>query len=144
MSCKNCSELTHMEFETKTCIFKNCCELLVFLLNRILDAKSFDDDLCDCGNEKCLICKMNRTFNSHEYNLYQTMFDLNFLINCHSYLYYYCNERFKSKKHCLCFILTNKYHNVWKDWYNGKNYCVFLMLSVDAIKHKEEHDINKI
>ena len=45
------------------------------------------------------------------------------------------------KKHCLCFILTNEYHYVWKDWYNGKNYRVSL---IDAIKHKEEHDINKI
>ena len=45
------------------------------------------------------------------------------------------------KKHCLCFILTNEYHYVWKDWYNGKNYRVSL---TDAIKHKEEHDINKI
>ena len=48
------------------------------------------------------------------------------------------------KKYCLCFILTNKYHHVWKDWCNGKNYCVSLMLSPDAIKHKKEHDINKI
>ena len=105
MSCKNCSELTHMEFERKTCIFKNRRELL-FLLNTILDAKSFDDHLCYCGNEKCLICKMKRTFNSHEYNSYQYMFDLNFLINCHSYLYYYCNERFKSKKILSLFYLN--------------------------------------
>ena len=89
MSCKNCSELTHMEFERKTCVFKNCYELLLFLLNAILNLKSFDDDLCYCGNEKCLICKMKRTFNNHEYNLSRNMFDLNFLIDCHSYLYYY-------------------------------------------------------
>ena len=89
MSCKNCSELTHMEFERKTCVFKNCYELLLFLLNTILNLKSFDDDLCYCGNEKCMICKMKRTFNNHEYNLSRNMFDLNFLIDCHSYLYYY-------------------------------------------------------
>ena len=95
MSCKNCSELAHMEFQRKMCVFENCCELLLFLLNTVLNVKSFDDHLCYCGNGKCLICGMKRTFNNHEYNLYRNMFDLNFLIDCHSCLYYYVNELFK-------------------------------------------------
>ena len=95
MSCKNSSELTHMGFQRKMCVFKNCCELLFFLLNTVLNVKSFDDHLCYCGNEKCLICRMKRTFNNHKYNLYWNMFDLNFLIDCHSCLYYYVHELFK-------------------------------------------------
>lgn len=33
------------------------------------------------------------------------------------------------------------YYYLWKDWFNGRNYQVSLS---DAIKHKEQHDINII
>ena len=69
------------------------------------------------------------------------MFDLDFLTECHSNLYHYLNQIFQIKKHCVCFILNNNYHYLWKDLFNGKNYPVSLS---DATKRKEEHDITKI
>ena len=69
------------------------------------------------------------------------MFDLDFLTECHSNLYHYLNRLFQIKKHCVCFILNNNYHYLWKDLFNGKNYPVSLS---DATKRKEEHDITKI
>ena len=69
------------------------------------------------------------------------MFDLDFLIKCHSNLYYYLDQLFKIKKNSVWFILSNKYYYIWKDWFNGVSYRVSLL---DAIIHKEEKDINKI
>ena len=69
------------------------------------------------------------------------MFDLDFLIKCHSNLYYYLDQLFKIKKNSVWFILSNKYYYIWKDWLHGKSYCVSLL---DAIIHNEEKDINKI
>ena len=69
------------------------------------------------------------------------MFDLDFLIKCHSNLYYYLDQLFKIKKNSVWFILSNKYYYIWKDWFHGKSYRVSLL---DAIIHNEEKDINKI
>ena len=69
------------------------------------------------------------------------MFDLDFLIKCHSNLYYYLDQLFKIKKNSVWFILSNTYYYIWKDWFHGKSYCVSLL---DAIIHNEEKDINKI
>ena len=69
------------------------------------------------------------------------MFDLDFLIKCHSNLYYYLDQLFKIKKNSVWFILSNKYYYIWKDWFHGKSYCVSLL---DTIIHNEEKDINKI
>ena len=67
------------------------------------------------------------------------MFDLDVLSNCHSGLQPHLYKLFNTKK--VCFILSNGNYYVWKDWFNRKNYRVSLS---DAVKHKEEHDINKI
>ena len=53
------------------------------------------------------------------------MFDLDFLIECHSNLYHYLNQLFQIKKHCVCFILRNDYHYILKDWFNGKKLSNF-------------------
>lgn len=69
------------------------------------------------------------------------MFSLDFLAKYHSNLFYYVNQLFETKNHRVCYILSNEYHYVWKNWYNGKDYCFSLS---HAIKHKEEEsDINK-
>lgn len=142
MDCSHCSELNQPEFGWKTCTFKNRRELLFFLLNTLLNIKCFTDQLYYCENRKeCLICITKRTRTGYEYDLYKNMFDLDFLVKCHADLYNYLNQLFKTKKHCTCFILSNEYNYLWKDWFNGRNYRVSLS---DAIKHKEQHDINKI
>ena len=66
---------------------------------------------------------------------------LDFLTECHPNLYHYLNQIFQIKKHCVCFILNNNYHYVWKGLFDGNNCPVSLF---DAIKRKEKHDINKI
>ena len=57
-----------------------------------------------------MICKVKRTHTDLEYDKYKNVFDLDFLITCHFDLYPYLNQLFKRKKHCVCFILNNKYH----------------------------------
>ena len=97
-------------------------------------------ELCYCENRKqCLICIIKRIHTAYEYNLCKNMFDLDFLIICYSDLYHYLNQLFKTKKHC--FKLKNEYHYVWEDWFDGKNYRVWLQ---GTVKNKEEHNINKI
>ena len=84
---------------------------------------------------------MRTIYVDYEYDLYKNMFNLDFLTKCHSNLFHYLNQLFETKKHCVCFILSNGYYYVWEDCYNGKDYRVSLS---NGIKHKEEHDINKI
>ena len=71
----------------------------------------------------------------------RTCLTLIFLTKCHSNLFHYLNQLFETKKHCVCFTLSNEYHYVWEDWYN---YRVSLLKHNDIIKHDEERDINKI
>ena len=114
----------------------------MLLLNTLLNIKCFNDRLCYFENRReCLIFKIKRTYTNYVYELYKNMFDLDFLIECYSNLQHYLNQLFQIKKHCVCFILNNHYHYVWKDWFNGKKYRVSLS---DATKHKEDHDINEI
>ena len=68
------------------------------------------------------------------------MFSLDFLGQIHAHLFDYLDQLFKSKR-CVCLILNNKFHYVWKDWFNGENYRVSLS---DAIAHKENNDVNII
>ena len=48
---------------------------------------------------------------------------------------------FLKQKNTVYVLSYNEYNYLWKDWFNGRNYRVSLS---DAIKHKEQHDINKI
>lgn len=84
---------------------------------------------------------MKRIYVDYDYDLYKNMFNLNFLAKCHSNLIHYLSQLFETKKHCVCFILSNEYHYYWKDWYDGEECRISLW---DAIEHKEKHDINKI
>ena len=96
MDCQYCTELNQLEFEKKTCNFKNRRELfLLLLLNTLLSIKYFNDKLyyCEDGKE-CLICKIEIIYTDFEYDLYKDMFDLNHLIECHSNLYHYLNQLF--------------------------------------------------
>ena len=68
------------------------------------------------------------------------MFDLNFLAQRHADLFDYLVELFDSTR-CICLILKNKFHYVWRDWFNGENYRISLD---DAIAYKEKRDINDI
>ena len=115
---------------------------VIFLLNTLLNIKSFRNQLCYCVHlqPRCLICEICREFQRIEYDLYENMFCLDFLGRVHSYLHDYLEKIFLSKR-CLCFILNNEYSYVWKDWFTGENYRIFLK---DAITHKENHDINII
>ena len=116
--------------------------IIFFLLNTLRNIKSFRNQLYYCVQlqPRCLICEICREFQSVEYDLYENMFCLDFLGRVHSYLHDYLEKIFLSKR-CLCFILNNKYSYVWKDWFTGENYRIFLK---DAITHKENHDINII
>lgn len=140
MHCQNCNELNQSEFERRTCTFKNRRELLLFLSNTLLNIKCFNYQLCYCQKRKeYLVFKIKRTYTDYEYELYKNMFDLDVLSNCHSGLHPHLYQLFNTKK--VCFTLSNENYYVWKDWFNRKNYRVSLS---DAIKPKEEHDINKI
>ena len=142
MDCQCCSEVNSLNSRRKVAPLKIVENFSFFLLNPVLNIKCFNDQVCSCDNGKeCLICKIKRICTDFEYDLYKNMFDLDFLTECNSNLYHYLNQPFQIKKHCVCSILRNDYHYVWKDWFNGKNYLISLS---DAIKHKEEHDINKI
>ena len=126
----------------KLVLLKIIVNFYFLLLNTLLNFTCFNDQLCYCENRKeCLICKIKRAYADYEYELYNNMLDVDFLIECHSNLYHYLNQLFQIKNHCVCFILNNDYHYIGKDWFNGKNFQVSVS---DAIKHKEEHDINKI
>ena len=126
----------------KLVLLKIIVNFYFLLLNTLLNFKCFNGQLCYCENRKeCLICKIKRACTDCEYELYNNILDVDFLIECHSNLYHYLNQLFQIKKHCVCFILNNDYHYVGKDWLNGKNFRLSLS---EAMKLKEEHNINKI
>ena len=113
VDCQNSSssELTQLEFEKKTCVFKDGQQLLFALLNTLLNIKWFNDQLCYCENKKeCLICKIKRIYTDYEYDLYKNMFDLDFLIKSHSNF----DQLFKIRKHSVWLILSNKYYYIRK------------------------------
>ena len=87
------------------------------------------------------MCKIKRIYTDYECDLYKNMFNLVFLTKYYYNLYHYLDQLFKIKKHSTWFILSNKYYYVWKDWFDGKKYQVYLL---EAITHKKEKNINKI
>ena len=131
-----------MNLRRKLVLLKIIVNFYFLLLNTLINFKCFNGQLCYCENRKeCLICKIKRACTDCEYELYNNILDVDFLIECHSNLYHYLNQLFQIKKHCVCFILNNDYHYVGKDWLNGKNFQLSLS---EAMKLKEEHNINNI
>ena len=103
MDCKNCPELNQDKFEKITCESKNHHNLVFFVLNVLLNLKFFGDRICFWENRKeCLVCKTNRIYDGYEYDIYENMFNLGFLIEYHSNIFYYLNQLFQSEKKNLC------------------------------------------
>ena len=119
--CTTCKNLGKEEFERKTCVFSSRRSVLYFLLNTLLTIKRFRDDLCCCNRkeQKCAICEIRNEFYSVEYNLYDNMFDFDFLNRIHSSLFAYLQKLILSHR-CVSLILNHKLAYVWKDWYNGE------------------------
>ena len=79
-SCTVYSQLTKYQFERKTCVFRSRRDVLYFLLNILLTIKASRKQLCYCLHKKrCVFCKIKRQFRSVEYDLYNNIFDLDFL-----------------------------------------------------------------
>lgn len=76
-------------------------------------------------------------FTNCEYDLYENLFDLDFLAQRDVKIYEYLAQIFNTK-HCLCLILNKEYNYVWKDWFNSNNYRVALSTAT------EQYELNKM
>lgn len=141
-SCVVCKQLTKEEFEKKVSIFRSRRDVLYFLLNTLLTIKTFGDQLCYCEQyeKRCTYFEIRGEFSGVEYDLYENMFDLNFLVVRYFHLFDYLEHLFESKL-CICLIFYNKFHYFWRDWFNGENNRVSLS---DTIAHKEDPDVKRL
>ena len=105
------SEVNYRRIREKILCFLNKTRRFVFLLNVLLTTQNFSDQLCYCeqNRKRCFLCVIKREFHSIEYDLYDNMFNLDFLGRIHTQLFDYLEKMFTSNR-CVCLILNNKFY----------------------------------
>ena len=117
------------KFKKTKCVFKSRKPLAFFLLNVILNIEKFWKDFCYCTDTKliCSVCQMRVVYLNDQYDLYQSSFDLDFLIKFYGHLVENLYKLIEIECHFACKVIKEKYFYTLEDLFDGskKHYCLY-------------------
>ena len=146
MNCRDCFKDRAKAFEKATCHFPNRRSLVVFLLNVVLNVKDLWKSLCYCEKRAdgfpSHVCQFRTVYLNDEYDIYQNLFDLNFLIKFHTHLLRNLKcILFKTDSHFSCHLINKKFCYIHKDWFDGSKEQFFLPYFLDLCENRKINDI---
>ena len=102
-NCSVCKNLTKEVFEKKNLHFYFKKRCLVFSSNTLLTIKTYRDSLCYYSQREqiCSICMIKNEFYSVEYDLYENMFNFDFLNRIHLKLFPFFARNYCFQPVCL-------------------------------------------
>ena len=132
------------EFEKATCQFNSQRSLVIFLLNIVLNVKDLWEHYCFCdkvGVLPCSVCQFRAVYLNDEYDIYENLFDLNFLLKFQSHVCRNLRSLLEIDCHMACQLISRKYFYVHKDWFDGSLERFYLPFGLDIYEHRKINDI---